>query len=159
MCCLLFCFFKLKTAYEMRISDWISDVCSSVLGYVQPYARFQYERLRFELRSGALSASIKIGEFTHFGKDMTLRIERSRDDGRQLSGIFVHANTKSGSSYSANAERGQFLATDDPDVLIFRLTNGTLVNDAPGYRTPRVLTFTSHALPINLPTIDTLRAH
>src|SRR3546814_697714 len=26
------CFFKQKTAYEMRISDWSSDVCSSVLG-------------------------------------------------------------------------------------------------------------------------------
>src|SRR3546814_8779590 len=25
-------FFKKKTAYEMRISDWISDVCSSDLG-------------------------------------------------------------------------------------------------------------------------------
>src|SRR3546814_12396496 len=24
-----FCFFKQKTAYEMRISDWSSDVCSS----------------------------------------------------------------------------------------------------------------------------------
>src|SRR3546814_9077444 len=38
MCCflihfLLFCFFffKQKTAYEMRISDWSSDVCSSDL--------------------------------------------------------------------------------------------------------------------------------
>src|SRR3546814_10170994 len=30
MCCLLF-FFKQKTAYEMRISDWSSDVCSSDL--------------------------------------------------------------------------------------------------------------------------------
>src|SRR3546814_6787885 len=31
--CLLFCFFffKQKTAYEMRISDWSSDVCSSDL--------------------------------------------------------------------------------------------------------------------------------
>src|SRR3546814_6723426 len=31
---LLFCFFffKLKTAYEWRISDWSSDVCSSDLG-------------------------------------------------------------------------------------------------------------------------------
>src|SRR3546814_8938123 len=26
-----FCFFKQKTAYEMRISDWSSDVCSSDL--------------------------------------------------------------------------------------------------------------------------------
>src|SRR3546814_3646826 len=31
MCLLLFFFFKQKTAYEMRISDWSSDVCSSDL--------------------------------------------------------------------------------------------------------------------------------
>src|SRR3546814_6027753 len=34
VCLLLFCvffFFKQKTAYEMRISDWSSDVCSSDL--------------------------------------------------------------------------------------------------------------------------------
>src|SRR3546814_4899759 len=30
MACVL-CFFKHKTAYEMRISDWSSDVCSSDL--------------------------------------------------------------------------------------------------------------------------------
>src|SRR3546814_6461449 len=30
-CCLCFFFFKQKTAYEMRISDWSSDVCSSDL--------------------------------------------------------------------------------------------------------------------------------
>src|SRR3546814_17767351 len=29
----LFFFFKQKTAYEMRISDWSSDVCSSDLGF------------------------------------------------------------------------------------------------------------------------------
>src|SRR3546814_4161936 len=34
MCCIyvvFFFFFKQKTAYEMRISDWSSDVCSSDL--------------------------------------------------------------------------------------------------------------------------------
>src|SRR3546814_2297851 len=31
MYCLVFFFFKQKTAYEMRISDWSSDVCSSDL--------------------------------------------------------------------------------------------------------------------------------
>src|SRR3546814_9774662 len=34
--CLLFFFFKQKTAYEMRISDWSSDVCSSDLASEQP---------------------------------------------------------------------------------------------------------------------------
>src|SRR3546814_14385921 len=32
---LVFFFFKQKTAYEMRISDWSSDVCSSDLLYVK----------------------------------------------------------------------------------------------------------------------------
>src|SRR3546814_6080959 len=32
----LFFFFKQKTAYEMRISDWSSDVCSSDLGRLVP---------------------------------------------------------------------------------------------------------------------------
>src|SRR3546814_7257638 len=32
MLLLVFFFFKQKTAYEMRISDWSSDVCSSDLG-------------------------------------------------------------------------------------------------------------------------------
>src|SRR3546814_10391247 len=31
-CIVLFFFVKQKTAYEMRISDWSSDVCSSDLG-------------------------------------------------------------------------------------------------------------------------------
>src|SRR3546814_7667999 len=31
MLCLVVFFFKQKTAYEMRISDWSSDVCSSDL--------------------------------------------------------------------------------------------------------------------------------
>src|SRR3546814_4729555 len=32
LCSSFFFFFKQKTAYEMRISDWSSDVCSSDLG-------------------------------------------------------------------------------------------------------------------------------
>src|SRR3546814_9039518 len=31
MYCVRFCVFKQKAAYEMRISDWSSDVCSSYL--------------------------------------------------------------------------------------------------------------------------------
>src|SRR3546814_4657046 len=32
--CMFFCFFKQRTAYEMRIGDWSSDVCSSDLGWM-----------------------------------------------------------------------------------------------------------------------------
>src|SRR3546814_4710947 len=35
------CFFKQKTAYEMRISDWSSDVCSSDLGLLRAAGPFR----------------------------------------------------------------------------------------------------------------------
>src|SRR3546814_4783287 len=34
-------FFKQKTAYEMRISDWSSDVCSSDLRDAEPMAGYR----------------------------------------------------------------------------------------------------------------------
>ena len=129
----------------------------AIVGYVQPNARYNYEELRFELRSGALGASIKVGEFTSFGDAMTLRIEESEDDGASLTGIFVHVNTGEGSYLAATAEAGQFLATDDPDVIIFRLTNGNLVHNSPSFTEPRVLSFTAHDLPIDLPRFENFR--
>ncbi|HUH50398.1 MAG TPA: LPS export ABC transporter permease LptF [Mycoplana sp.] len=129
----------------------------AIVGFIQPYARYAYEGLRFELRSGALGASIKVGEFTKLGKRMTLRVERSENEGRDLSGVFVRAETNDGKTLAVTADRGTFLATDDPDTIILRLTNGRLAHDAPNYKTPRVLSFESHDLPIDLPTMETFR--
>ena len=129
----------------------------AIVGYVQPRARYAYEGLRFELRSGALGASIKVGEFNRLGKNMTIRIEASSDEGRALSGIFVMARAGGGKTLAVAAEQGRFLATDDPDVIILRLNNGTLVHDAPDYRSPRVLAFAAHDLPIDLPKIESFR--
>jgi lipopolysaccharide export system permease protein len=91
----------------------------AIVGWVEPYSRYRYEGLRFDLRSGALGAAIKVGEFNTMGKRMTLRIERSEKDGTQLSGIFTALEDKSGMRVAASAERGEFLATDDPDTIIF----------------------------------------
>ena len=135
----------------------LAAVNLAIVGYVQPVARYYYEGLRFELRTGALGASIKVGEFTHLGQAMTLRVERSQDKGRSLSGIFVHVRTDKGDWVGVTADRGKFLATDDPNVIIFRLTNGTLIHNRPGFETPRVLTFSSHDLPINLPKLENFR--
>jgi lipopolysaccharide export system permease protein len=128
-----------------------------IVGFLQPYARYAYEGLRFELRSGALGASIKVGEFTRLGKRMTLRVEESRNGGRDLSGIFVMAQSKDGKSLAVTADRGTFMATDDPDTIILRLANGVLVHGAPNYRTPRVLQFAGHDLPIDLPRTGSFR--
>jgi len=128
-----------------------------IVGWVEPYSRYRYEGLRFDLRSGALGAAIKVGEFNTLGRRMTLRIERSEQEGTRLAGIFTAIEDKSGMRVAATAERGEFLSTDDPDTIIFRLKQGRLVQDSPKFTTPRTLSFDSYDLPINLPSIDPFR--
>src|SRR3546814_6767824 len=57
ICCvrLLFFFFKQKTAYEMRISDWSSDVCSSDL------ARRRNGRRRASASRARLQREVNLG--------------------------------------------------------------------------------------------------
>lgn len=129
----------------------------AIVGFIQPVARYAYEGLQFELRSGALGASIKVGEFTQLGDRMTLRIEESYEDGRSLRGIFVRGDNRDGQRVSATAARGQFLATDDPNTIILRLSQGVLIHESPKFSVPRVLTFDNHDLPIPLPKIEAFR--
>lgn len=129
----------------------------AIVGFIQPVARYAYEGLQFELRSGALGASIKVGEFTKLGDRMTLRIEESYNDGRSLRGIFVRGEQRDGQRVSATAARGQFLATDDPNTIILRLSQGVLIHESPKFSVPRVLTFDNHDLPIPLPKIEAFR--
>src|SRR3546814_4296624 len=52
--CFVFFFFKQKTAYEMRISDWSSDVCSSDLFVADPYVEPGFTREPVERRVDVL---------------------------------------------------------------------------------------------------------
>ena len=126
--------------------------------YIQPVSRYYYEQMEYELRSGALGASIKVGEFTTLKDRMALRIEASEDDGRRLMGIFARVANSGGQVLSISAKEGAFLATsDDPNTIILRLTEGTIVQDT-GSETPRVLSFSRHDLPIDLPRVEEFRA-
>ena len=129
----------------------------TIVGFIQPRAEYEYQRLEFELRSGALGASIQVGEFTQLGDDLTLRVEDSENGGRKLHGVFLRVETSAGLKVTATADAGQFLRTDDPDVILLRLINGRLVHDERGFEVPRVLSFATHDLPVNLPAVEAFR--
>ena len=129
----------------------------TIVGYLQPLSRYYYEQLEYELKSGALGASIKVGEFTTLKDRVALRIEQSRDDGRKLMGIFARVANQKGQVLSISAREGTFLALkDQPDTIVLRLSQGQIIQDMPG-QVPRVLTFTRHDLPIDLPAIERFR--
>src|SRR3546814_20321254 len=81
----LFFFFKQKTAYEMRISDWSSDVCSSDL----PIGALRL-RVRNEDGLDAVVASREPVETE--GKTVRLRIESHRRAGTEV--FDVHSESR-----------------------------------------------------------------
>src|SRR3546814_6528497 len=81
---MLFFFFKQKTAYEMRISDWSSDVCSSDLPHLPARRIINLDALalghqRFGQRGG-IAAAGKFNEPAAGGADprRIKRIDRDR---------------------------------------------------------------------------------
>src|SRR3546814_14579411 len=62
LCC--FCFFKRKTAYEMRISAWGSDVCSSGLFFLLA-GRVLDAMMRDRARSGIAALLGRMGRGAH----------------------------------------------------------------------------------------------
>lgn len=145
----------LRVPYLMAIA--LMGLNFAIVGYMQPKARFAYEELEFQLRSGALGASIKVGEFTAIEDRMALRIEESREDGRQLIGIFARVANNKGQVLSISAREGRFLANrEDRNTIVLRLTDGTIIHSVPN-GTPRVLSFSRHDLPIDLPKLEEFR--
>src|SRR3546814_9372053 len=78
-----FFFFKQKTAYEMRISDWSSDLCSSDLD--APFVAVAVES-EGEGRDRRLGFRLNTGDAVIAGPDNALRIE----DGEAGPRPYVH---------------------------------------------------------------------
>src|SRR3546814_7446098 len=92
-----FLFFKLKTAYELRISDWSSDVCSSDLTIPPPMeakspgdAAMEW-RIRSIIRWNAMAMVVRAnrkpgdlgGHIATFGSSATLYDEIGRASCRE----------------------------------------------------------------------------
>src|SRR3546814_6644554 len=65
-CCFSVFFFKQKTAYEMRISDWSSDVCSSDL---QPHQPVRIAAIELAAPGHGEQAEEQHAERRHHGDD------------------------------------------------------------------------------------------
>src|SRR3546814_18631242 len=76
---LLFFFFKQKTAYEMRISDWSSDVCSSDLQLALGGAQRLFVGERLEGADAALLEPVELHREQHDRKAEEEDAERPSD--------------------------------------------------------------------------------
>lgn len=128
-----------------------------LVGYQQPESREAYRELSFELRSGALGASIGVGEFVQLTESMALRVGGSRQGGRELADIFIRREAANGDTITATATRGGFFATGDEQTVLLRLFDGRLVDFEQGSARPRVLSFEAHDVVVELPVVESTR--
>src|SRR3546814_5744196 len=118
---MLFFFYKQKTAYDMRISDWSSDVCSSDLRHRE-----------FVMGSGDMSADELLRFFVGFNKAMVAHLgagaviyevidwrslhsllDATRDILGPLANMAVWAKDRPG--------QGSFLRSQHELILIFKI--------------------------------------
>lgn len=135
----------------------LATINTVLVGWIQPHSIYTYRTLVFDLRSGALGASIRVGEFVEIGDDITLLVEESHEQGAELRGIFMERKSANG-NIAVTAERGGFFATEDEQTILLRLFNGVIVDLNEKQNKPRVLSFDRQDLKITLPAREDFRS-
>src|SRR3546814_443726 len=96
----VFCFFEQKTAYEIRISDWSSDVCSSDL-HGRPVAVLGGVRIPFCRQNTAYS---DVGNLGMSVRTLGALVEKFGLHGQQLGEVAMGAVIKHPSDWNLGRE-------------------------------------------------------
>jgi lipopolysaccharide export system permease protein len=93
-------------------------------GYVQPYTRYLFSAVMFNISSGVIEQGIGEGTFTSLPNGYTLRVEQSRGGGRELYGVFAHKQEDNGDITTLTAKRGELMTDSLDGTVSLRLYEG-----------------------------------
>jgi lipopolysaccharide export system permease protein len=129
-----------------------------LVGYIKPYARYEYDKIRFDVTSGAFGIKIPQGEFIDITDDVTIRLGKVDAVAREAKDIFLEMRETKGRRTVITAEKGGISTTPDISRLLLKLSRGRqLLLDNNGDRL-RTLDFETFDLEIGLPAIAVFRA-
>ncbi len=121
-----------------------------LVGYLQPFSRYAYRAILFNVTSGVLESGIGEGVFMDLPNGYTLRVEQSRGAGRELYGVFAHRQEDDSTIVTLTAERGE-LVTGGPDrATSLRLYQGNRSEWSPGATSASTVSFDAFDWPLNL---------
>lgn len=129
-----------------------------LVSYIQPYARYEYRQIRFNVTSGALGIKIPAGEFIDLSDNVTIRLGSINKATRDARDIFLERRTQDGGKTIITARYGAISTTPDIRSLLLKLKQGRqLIIDPQGERV-QALNFDSFDLDLDLPAIGVFRA-
>ena len=128
-----------------------------LVGYIKPYARYEYDKIRFDVTSGAFGIKIPQGEFVDITDDVTIRLGKVDAAAREATDIFLEMRETKGRRTVITAEKGGISTNPEISRLLLKLSKGRqLFIDNDGERL-RTLDFDSFDLEIGLPAIAAFR--
>jgi lipopolysaccharide export system permease protein len=128
-----------------------------LVGYIKPFARYEYDKIRFDVTSGAFGIKIPQGEFVDITDDVTIRLGKVDAVAREAKDIFLEMREPKGRRTVITAEKGGISTNPEISRLLLKLSRGRqLFIDNDGARL-RTLDFDSLDIEIQLPAIAVFR--
>ncbi len=129
-----------------------------LVGYIKPFARYEYDKIRFDVTSGAFGIKIPQGEFVDITDEATIRLGKVDASAKEAQDIFLEMREPRGRRTVITAEKGGISTNPEISHLLLKLSKGRqLFIDNNGARL-RTLDFESLDLEIELPAIAMFRA-
>lgn len=129
-----------------------------LVGYIKPYARYEYDKIRFDVTSGAFGIKIPQGEFVDITDDVTIRLGKVDAAAREAKDIFLEMREPNGARTVITAEKGGISTTPDITRLLLKLSRGRQLFVDDGGERLRTLDFDAFDLEVDLPAIAVFRA-
>lgn len=128
-----------------------------LVSYVQPFARYEYQQIRFSVTSGALGIKIPPGEFIDISDQVTIRLGEINAETRDAREIFLERRSLDGGKTIITARYGSISTTPEISSLLLKLQNGRQVIINPLGDRIQSLNFESFDLEVDLPAIGVFR--
>lgn len=145
----------LRPVYMLTIVLMAADFL--LVSYIQPFARFEYQKIRFDVTSGALGIKIPAGEFIDITDRVTIRLGEINTETRDARDIFLERHTVDGGVTVITAKYGAISTTPEITSLLLKLQNGRQVIINPMGDRIQALNFDSFDLEVDLPAIGVFR--
>ncbi len=126
-------------------------------GYLQPYSRYAYRAILFNITSGVIEQGIGEGIFMNLPNGYTLRVEQSRGAGRELVGVFAHKQSDNGEVVTLTAKRGELVTGEMDGIVTMRLFDGNRTEWKPATNETSGLKFEVFDWPLDLAAIVKFR--
>ncbi|MGE0409498.1 MAG: LptF/LptG family permease [Amphiplicatus sp.] len=146
----------MRPVYVLVVVLMIADFL--LVSYIEPFARYKYQQIRFDVTAGAFGIKIPQGEFVDISNNVTIRLGKINPETRDAEEIFLEQRDSRGGKALITARYGGISTTPDITRLILKLRDGRQVFiDATGERV-NALSFDTFDVEVDLPAIAIFRA-